>query len=449
MVVGRAAVKILFVHQNCPGQYKHLAPALAARKGWDVRFLTRPGKPDVAGVTKVEYDLAREPGKQTHRYLINLESAVLYGQAAAQAAEKMRQGGFVPDVIVGHAGWGETMYLKDVFPTARLLCYFEFYYRAYGSDVDFERDRKVNLDDRARIRTKNAAQFISLEAADWGVSPTIWQKAQLPREFHGKVSVIHEGIDTDIVKPATDAKVTLPNGVVLTKGDEVVTYVARNLEPYRGFPIFMRVVEEICRRRPNAHVLIVGADGVSYGRALPDGQTYREKALSEVEIDPARVHFLGRQPYEQYLRVLQVSSVHVYLTYPFVLSWSMLEAMASECLIVGSATPPVEEVVRDGENGLLVDFYDHKAIADRVDEVLDHPDRMADLRSRARRTIVRGYSLEKCLRDQIRMVESLAEGRRPGNVAVVPASRKPGAKPAPKGRTRGAGRSRAAATGRR
>lgn len=455
MVAGRAAVKILFVHQNCPGQYKHLAPALAARKGWDVRFLTRPGKPDVAGVTKVEYDLSREPGKQTHRYIQNLESAVLYGQAAAQAAEKLRQSGFVPDVIVGHAGWGEIMYLKDVFPTSRLLGYFEFYYRAYGSDVDFDRDRKVTLDDRARIRTKNSAQFISLEAADWGISPTLWQKAQLPREFHGKVSVIHEGIDTETVKPRADAKIILPEGLELNKSDEVVTYVARNLEPYRGFPIFMRVVEEICRRRPRAHVLIVGADGVSYGRRLPDGQTYREKALAEVEIDPARVHFLGRLPYAQYLKVLQISAVHVYLTYPFVLSWSMLEAMASECLIVGSDTAPVQELIRDGENGLLVEFFDPIAIADRVDEVLDHEDRMAAIRTRARRTIVRSYSIDKCLRDQIRMVESLAEGRRPGHVAAVPSSvRKPAAKmpkgpnSTPKGKKRGTKRPRAAVSGR-
>ena len=442
-------MRILFVHQNCPGQYKHLAPALAARKGWDVRFLTQPGKPDVAGVTKVEYELAREPGKQTHRYVQNLESAVLYGQAAAQAAENLRQTGFVPDVIVGHAGWGETMYLKDVFPTARLLGYFEFYYRAYGSDVDFDRDRAVNLDDRARIRTKNAAQFISLEAADWGVSPTIWQKAQLPREFHGKVSVIHEGIDTETVKPRTDAQVILPSGLQLKKSDEVVTYVARNLEPYRGFPSFMRAVEEICRRRPSAHVLIVGADGVSYGRKLPDGQTYREKALSEVEIDPARVHFLGRLPYEQYLKVLQVSGVHVYLTYPFVLSWSMLEAMASECLIVGSNTAPVQEIIRDGETGLLTDFYDHQAIADRVDEVFDHEDRLAEIRRRARRAIVRRYGLEKCLRDQIRMVECLAEGRRPGNIAVVPpTARKTGSNTSPKNKKSGPRRRSATTAGR-
>jgi glycosyltransferase involved in cell wall biosynthesis len=438
-------VKILFVHQNCPGQYKHLAPALAARKGWDVRFLTRPGKPDVAGVEKIEYDLAREPGRQTHRYIQNLESAILYGQAAARAAEKLRQSGFVPDVIVGHAGWGETMYLKDVFPTARLLGYFEFYYRAYGSDVDFDRDRTVNLDDRARIRTKNAAQFISLEAADWGVSPTIWQKAQLPREFHGKISVIHEGIDTETVKPFADAKITLPSGLKLKKGDEVVTYVARNLEPYRGFPQFMRAVEEICRRRPNAQVLIVGADGVSYGRQLREGETYREKALEEVEIDPARVHFLGRLSYEHYLKVLQVSAVHVYLTYPFVLSWSMLEAMASECVIVGSDTAPVQEVIRDGDNGLLVDFYDHGAVADRVDAVLDHDDRMAQIGAKARRTIVRNYSLKKCLRDQIRMVESLGEGRRPGNVAAVPASARKPAANKPNGKKRGAKRPRAAA----
>lgn len=419
-------MKILFVHQNCPGQFKNLAPALAARKGWDVRFLTRPGKPDMASVTKVEYELKRKPAKTTHSYIQNLESAVLYGQAAALAAEKLRQSGFVPDVIVGHAGWGETMYLKDVYPSSCLLGYFEYFYHAYGSDVDFDRDGSVNLDVRSRVRTKNASLTISLLAADWGVSPTVWQKAQLPREFHGKISVIHEGIDTETVKPNAEAGVVLPNGLELKKSDEVVTYVARNLEPYRGFPVFMRAVEEICRRRPKAQILIVGADGVSYGRRLPNGQTFREKALEEVEIDPDRVHFLGRIPYEQYLNVLQVSAVHVYLTYPFVLSWSMLEAMASECLIVGSDTAPVQEVIQDDENGLLVDFFDHLAIADRVDEVLDHEDRMLKIRTQARRTIERSYSLEKCLRDQIGMIESLGARRRPGHVATVPeTARKP------------------------
>ena len=262
-----------------------------------------------------------------------------------------------------------------------------------------------------RARARNAHLLLGLECCDDGISPTEWQKRQHPAAFWPKISVVFDGIDTDVVRPDPAAGFTLPSGRILTRGDEVVTYVARNLEPYRGFPSFMRAVPDILRRRPSAQILIVGGDDVSYGRSPLNGKTWRETMLEEVgPLDPSRVHFLGKLPYQRYLSMLQVSSAHVYLSAPFVLSWSCLEALAARCVIVGSATPPVQEVIEDGRNGLLVDFFSPTEIAERVAEALARRHAMDAIRRRARDTVLERYDLSKCLPRQIRIVRELGGG---------------------------------------
>ena len=270
----------------------------------------------------------------------------------------------------------------------------------------------MSLDSRLRIRTRNALHLLNLQTCDAGVSPTRWQKSLHPAGYHRKLAVIHEGIDTQLIAPNPEQAFTLPNGTVLTKQDEVITYVARNLEPYRGFHQFMRAVPQICARRPKAHILIVGGDDVSYGARTPDGKTWREHMLGEVSVDPSRVHFLGRLPYAYYLRLLQVSSAHVYLTVPFVLSWSMLEAMSAGCLVVGSNTAPVQEVIEHGKNGLLVDFFSPGEIAEAVTQVLDHPDRMQALRDAARQTIIERYEVRQSLRAYGNLIGALLTGKK-------------------------------------
>lgn len=410
-------MKYLFVHQNMPGQYKHICQRLAADKDNTVVFITRREGVELPGVAKILYKPHREPAETTHRYIREAERGILHGQEVARKALGLKSKGFVPDIIIGHPGWGETLYLKDVFPDTPLLGFFEFYYHAVGADVGFDPETEVTLDTFCRIRTKNIIQFLGLEAADAGMSPTYWQFQQYPPEFQSKISVVHDGIDTSICTPKADASIEIKNTdgntTVLRQGEEIVTFVVRNLEPYRGFPEFMRAAEIILQRRPQAKIIVIGGDEVSYGRALPKGQTYRKQMMEQVDLDLSRVFFLGRVPYSTYLNVIQVSGVHVYLTYPFVLSWSMLEAMSAGCLVVASATPPVTEVIQDGGNGLLFDFHDHTAIADRVDEVFGHKDRMAAIRSKARSTIQQNYELEKCLAEQFKLIDSLIEGKRP------------------------------------
>ena len=411
-------MKILFVHQNFPGQYRHLAIHLAAVPGNQVVAITQRRDMQLPGVKNIVYKPQREVTPQMHHYLRKTEADVLNAQSVARAALGLKRSGFVPDIMLGHNGWGEILYLKDVFPQTPLLGYFEFFYRFSGADVGFDPGEALTFDTAPRIRTKNLGNLLGLDAADAGQCPTLWQKSTYPERYHPMLRVIHEGIDTDLALPDAKARLTLPAlGIDLAAGDEVVTYVARNLEPYRGFPSFMRSLPAILERRPNAHVLIVGGDEVSYGARLPKGQSYRQLLRDELgdTLDLRRVHFLGKVPYPVFLKILQISRVHVYLTYPFVLCWSMLEAMAAGCLLVASRTAPVEEVIRDGENGLLVDFFKPSEIAARVVEALEDRALFAVLRENARRTIVEKYDLKTiCLPQQLAMIGEVADSGKTG-----------------------------------
>jgi glycosyltransferase involved in cell wall biosynthesis len=389
-------LNFLFIHQNFPGQYQHVARHLANQPGNQVVFVTQGNDNEMVGISKVIYSTPRSAVGAPHLFVREFDDAVRNGFAVLEACRVLDAQGFRPDIIIGHNGWGEILFVKDIWPDVPLLGYFEFFYKATGTDVGFDPEYPSHWTDPARLRVKNSVNLLGLDVVDWGQTPTRWQWEQYPADRRDRISVVHEGIDTDRARPDPDAWLGIARlGLQLTRQDEVITYVSRNLEPYRGFHIFMRTIPEILRRRPNARIILVGGDDVSYGRPAPDGMRYRALMLRELEgqIDLDRVHFLGRVSHKMFVNVLQISSVHVYLTYPFVLSWSFLEAMSAGCLVVGSSTPSVTEVLRDGENGLVVDFFDRQGLADRIDAVLDHPDRMQALRDNARQTIIDQYDL--------------------------------------------------------
>jgi glycosyltransferase involved in cell wall biosynthesis len=404
-------MKILFVHQNYPGQYPHLAKALAMDPRYQVVAIGEKKERPSYGYPVLTYAPPHGPSPKTHPYVRDHEGHVRRGQQVFRLCQELRRRGFVPDVICAHPGWGETLFLKDVFPAARLLAYCEFFYRAQGSDMDFDPEYPSNLDSLLKVRVKNATQLLALTASDAGISPTAWQHSQYPPEYRSRIRIQHDGIDTNLVCPHPEARLPLGEGKpVLGVEDEVVTFVARNLEPYRGFHSFVRAIPAIQRARPNARIVIIGGNDVSYGRRLPEGQTYAERYLSEISFDPARVHFLGRVPYQTYLAALCVSSVHVYLTYPFVLSWSCLEAMAAGCVLVGSRTAPVQDVIADGETGLLVDFFSADDIAAKVVDVLANQADFERMRGNAQDCIREGYDLHSvAIPAQTRILESLLD----------------------------------------
>ncbi|MGB8813541.1 MAG: glycosyltransferase family 4 protein [Paracoccaceae bacterium] len=405
-------MKLLFVHQNFPGQFLHLAPEMQ-RRGHECLALTDTVNPRGSPIPLVKYRHGTAaPDAAACRLGRNYTQMSDRGVTVARAALQLRdQKGYVPDVIFGHSGWGETLFLKEIWPAAKLLVYAEFYYRGVGADVGFDPEfEKPGFDAvmMAQGRTTHLGQ--ALLHADAGLSPTKWQASTYPPALRSQIEVIFDGVNTEVMVPNPQASVTLPNGTALKAGDEVLTFVNRNLEPYRGYHIFMRALPAVLAARPDAQVVIVGGDEVSYGKAAPTGQSWKQIFLDEVQgqLDMSRVHFFGKVPYPTFVSLMQISRAHAYLTYPFVLSWSMLEAMSAGALVVGSRTPPVQELIDDGVNGRLVDFFDVGGWSRMLTKALAHPERFKDIRRAARETILQGYDLQTiCLPRMVAYVESL------------------------------------------
>ncbi len=407
-------MRVLFLHQNFPGQFGHVAKSLAARPGTEVLALADAANPRPIVVPTLRYTFDAGKLPQVPAVARTLLANTARGEVVARALKQIAGKGFTPDIVVGHPGWGETYFVRDVFPNARLIVHAEFFYSRKGADVGFDPEfAKAEAAGNPLVPTaRNAGLLLAMNEADLGVVPTAWQARQFPSYLQPKLRVQHEGIDTGIAAPSSAATFAVPGtSLVLKAGDEVVTFVNRNLEPYRGYHVFLRALPEILRARPNAHVVLVGGDGVSYGASAPAGSTWKQIVLDEVKdrLPLERVHFAGKVPYPHFIALMQLSAAHVYLTYPFVLSWSMLEAMSCGALVIGSATPPVTEVIRDGDNGLLFDFFDTKALAGRVIDALANPGRYTEIRSRARATIVERYDLaEKCLPGWLKIIEETA-----------------------------------------
>lgn len=442
-------MKIVFIHQNFPGQYLHLAQSFK-EQGHDVLGIGEAqnikNRGHIKGITTIGYPTPVKVGENTHHYLKNTETAVRRGQAVARSLLRLKEKGYRPDVICVHPGWGEGLFLRDIFPETPLLMFCEYYFRADEADSVFDPEFPLSLDFKLLLRINGSVQISSLLTANALICPTTWQASRYPECFRSRMQITHDGVNTKFMYPDASDSLTIqplkkagesrvvasdgklpggggwaegdePEGAPLTfrAGDKVITFLSRNLEPYRGFHTFMRALPELQRRHPDAHVLIGGVERSGYSIPLPDGESYKARYLAEVapNLDMTRVHFLGLVPYPAMRSMFRISSAHVYLTYPFVLSWSVLEAMSCECLLVASNTEPVTEVVTDNKEGLLVDFFDREALVNRLDEALSEPERFVELRKAARRRIIAGYDLDFCLQAQAKLINDLAAGKYP------------------------------------
>ena len=397
-------MRVLFVHQNFPAQFVHVAPALAAR-GHDVLGMTTDQHKNPSPVPVLRYKWTpRAFETRTHGLGATYAEMTYRGQVVATAAAELRsKRGYVPDIVFGSIGWGETLFLREVWPEARHLLYAELFYRPRGLDVGFDPEYSSgSLASRMAVTARQGHLLLAINGADKLLSPTRWQASSFPADVQSRMTVIHDGIDTDRVRPAEGAaSVQIPSTQLrFRKGDELLTFINRNLEPHRGCHIFLRALPAVLEARPHAQVVVVGGNGRSYSPSPGPEKSWKQIFLDEVgpRLDMSRVHFVGQIPYATFVDLMRVTRVHAYLTYPFVLSWSMLEAMSAGALVIGSRTPPVEEVIEHGSNGLLVDFFDVEAWSEALIEALAEPARFDHLRREARRSIVERYDLRtRCL----------------------------------------------------
>jgi glycosyltransferase involved in cell wall biosynthesis len=408
--------KILFVHQNFPGQYKHIAKELVDI-GHEVHTLSITKFTDES-MTNHHYQLAGNSTKNINRWAVEFESKMIRAGSAANKAIEMKKNGFTPDLIIGHPGWGETFFLKEVWPDTKLLTYAEFFYRTKNSDIDFDPnliqdDLKIDFESfysftKFKLTARNAPFLSTYAVSDYLMSPTNYQKSLMPASLRDNVEVIHDGIDTDLLKPNKDATFDF-NGNILTKDSKIVTYISRSLDPYRGFHIFMKALPGILENNPDAYIIIAGNQKTNgYGSPPPDGKTFKDLFYKTIEnrIDSSRVKFLGSVDYDEFINLVQITSVHIYLTYPFVLSWSVLEAMSCGALVIGSNTDPVTEVIENEKNGLIVDFFDYDSLVKNVTKVLNNRDNFNDIGIEARKTILKKYDLKKiCLPAQLNLIK--------------------------------------------
>jgi glycosyltransferase involved in cell wall biosynthesis len=412
--------KILFVHNNFPAQFRNVARALARIQGVQLAAIGAHTARAMPGLRLLNYSVSDPNVVATHPFARRFDLECRRAEEVLYAASSLASSGFMPDIVIGHPGWGETLPLRSIFPKSRIITYCEMFYRSRGGDADFDPEfPQSGIDGNVRIQLKNAATLLALAESDAAISPTNWQKSTFPKPYHDRIEVIHEGIDIDTVKPMKDASFMLPSGQVLSQGDEVLTFGTRSFEPLRGYHIFMRALPKILAARKQAQVLIVGGSAQPYGHGAPKGQNWRSIFFDEIadQVDQTRIHFTGQLRHADYLRVLQISRAHVYLTYPFVLSWSLLEAMSAGCLVIASDTEPVREVV-NGQNGILVPFFDVEALGQQAIDALARPGRLKLIRENARNTIVERYDAKLvCIP---RMVEFLGLDAVRGNKRKPP-----------------------------
>lgn len=400
-------MRILFAHHNAPGQFGRLAGALADR-GHDVVFVGQRLRQDLG---KVRFESYRPGALQpVHHLLTDLNRTAENGRQVFTLLRNLANDNWIPDLVIGHDGWGELTFVKDALPQAKVAAYFEYFYRPSGQDVDFDPEFRSSLAERARIRTRNLGNLLGLAAADGHWTPTRWQHSVFPSEWREKISVIHDGVDTQYMSPLKEpVALQLPNSERLGEDTPLITFVARNLEPYRGFHIFMRALPRLLKALPKARIVLVGGDDVSYGRRPSGAASWRDCLLREVSIDQSRVFFIGRVSYGVLRALFRATSAHVYMTYPFVLSWSMLEAMACGAAVVASRTSPVTEVIADNENGLLFDFFDTDALVERTLEAVANGPAVRKCRAEARATIIKNYDFKSvCLPAQLNFLRDVS-----------------------------------------
>ena len=387
---------ILFVHKNYPAQFGHIARHLIDQHGFQCTFASEKPPAQWEGLERIQYVVKSGATERTHYCSRSFENQIWHSHALFDLLRSRPD--IRPDLIVGHSGFVSTLYLRELYDCP-IINYFEFFYHTKDSDLDFRKDLPAyGIQELLRARTRNAIFLLDLENCDGGYSPTEFQRSQLPVAYHDKVATIFDGVDTNVWKPIAEPS-RMIGGWQLPADKKIVTYVSRGMEAMRGFDVFMKIAKQLCDRRDDVLFVVVGEDRVAYGgdERFTEGKTFKHWVLSQDDYDLSRILFLGRIPPVQLAQLFSISDLHIYLTVPFVLSWSLVNALACGATVMGSDTAPVREMIQHGENGLLFDFFDFESAVATAEDVLDHPEAYRNLGSTAVERIRLNYSLDACL----------------------------------------------------
>lgn len=363
---------VLFVHKNFPAQFGHVAVWLIKQHGWQCSYVSELPEEEIAGIRRIRYTPAGGAKETTHYLSRTFENQVAHAQGVFEACKAARY--LRPDLIVGHSGFGSTLFLPELWPGVPIINYFELYYHTRDSDVDFRPDFPIPELHLLRVRARNAMLLLDLQTCAAGYAPTEWQRSRFPAEYLPKLECIFDGIDREF----WHRRENLPRvvgGREIPPGTRIVTYVSRGFESMRGFDIFMKVAARICEARSDVVFAVVGSDRICYGgdESYIREKTFREHVLKNGHYDLSRFIFTGKVPPAELRDLFAISDLHIYLTVPFVLSWSLMNALACGCTVLGSDTPPVREMIRHEENGLLAGFFDIDALTREALRVLEDP----------------------------------------------------------------------------
>jgi glycosyltransferase involved in cell wall biosynthesis len=403
----------MFLHPNFPGQFGPIALHLAAERKWPVTFVTSVETSHLQlPFNRIRYKL---PGPQSQTFFnpSTLQGHLEHLGAVYTGLRSVPQ--LKPDLVVGHMSYGTLLYLRNLYDCP-FVGYFELLPPPFWTDGLVLR-KEYPPPEGARLfnATYHALTYLHLHAVDAGYTPTHFQLGTAPAELRHKLRVIFDGMDTALFQRRTVPRPAQFRGLTLDANTRVVTYVARGLESVRGFDIFMRAARRIADEMSDVIFLIAGSERTDYGHELNylGGKSFKQHVLEQVGYDPGRFHFLGHIPLEELVTLYNLSDVHFYLTVPFVLSWSLMQALASECVVVGSATAPVQEVIDDDVQGLLADFYDVDGLAERALRVLRDPGQYRHLGQAARQRVLERYESRVCHEQLVQFFQSFA---RPGAV---------------------------------
>jgi len=400
---------ILFVHQNFPAQFGHIAEYLAQRHGFRCSFVSEKPAGRVGSIERIQYQIRSGATAANHYCSRTFENAIWHTHAVFEALKARPD--IQPDLVVGHSGFGSTLFLRQLYPCP-IINYFEYFYRATNSDMDFRPDFPTQEIDRLRAMARNAMILLDLENCDAGYSPMRWQRDRLPELFHDKVRVIFDGIDTQVWRPHTPEERVVA-GQLIPADRPIVTYVSRGFESMRGFDIFMKSAKKLYQRRPDVLFVVVGTDRIAYGGddKVIGQKSFKDWVMARDIYEPSNFLFLGLVPPAELARLFCLSQLHIYLTVPFVLSWSLLNALACGTTVLASNTAPVREVIEPGRTGLLVDFFDIDRFAETADQVLADPAQYRPLGQAGAELVRQRYSLDVCLPQMLQLYQEAVARR--------------------------------------